>query len=48
MLVKIIDYDHQGRGIAKVDNKVIFIPKVKLGEEVSIDIVKEKKKIFYR
>ena len=43
MLVKIIDYDHQGRGIAKVDNKVIFIPKVKLGEEVSIKLVKDKK-----
>ena len=44
MLVKIIDYDHQGRGIAKVDNKVIFIPKVKLGEEVSIKLVKDKKR----
>ena len=43
MNVKIINYDHQGRGIAKIDNKVIFIPKVKLGEEVSIDIVKDKK-----
>ena len=43
MKVKIIDYDHQGRGIAKIDNKVIFIPKVKLGEEISIDIVKDKK-----
>ena len=43
MLVKIIDYDHQGRGIAKIDNKIIFIPKVKLGEEVSIKIVKDKK-----
>lgn len=43
MLVKIIDYDHQGRGIAKRDNKIIFIPKVKLGEEVSIKLVKEKK-----
>ena len=44
MLVKIIDYDHQGRGISKVNNKIIFIPKVQLGEEVSIDIVKDKKK----
>lgn len=44
MEVKIIDYDHQGRGIAKTDNKVIFIPKVKVGEEVSIDIVKNKKR----
>ena len=43
MKVKIIDYDHQGRGIAKIDNKIIFIPKVKLGEEISIDIVKDKK-----
>ncbi len=43
MKVKIIDYAHQGRGIAKIDNKIIFIPKVKLGEEISIDIVKDKK-----
>lgn len=43
MLVKIIDYDHQGRGIAKVDSKVVFIPKAKLGEEVSIKLVKDKK-----
>lgn len=44
MEVKIIDYDHQGRGIAKIDNKVIFIPNVKIGEDVSIDIVKDKKR----
>ena len=43
MKVKIIDYDHLGRGIAKVNNKVIFIPKVKMGEEVDINIVKDKK-----
>lgn len=43
MKVKIIDYDHLGRGIAKVDNKVIFIPKVKINEEVDIDIVENKK-----
>ena len=30
MLVKIIDYDHLGRGIAKVENKVIFISKKNL------------------
>ncbi len=43
MKVKIIDYDHQGRGIAKINNKIVFIPKVKLNEEVSIDIVNSKK-----
>lgn len=43
MKVKIIDYDHLGRGIAKVDNKVIFIPKVKINEEFDIDIVENKK-----
>ena len=44
MKVKIIDYDHLGRGIAKVNNKIIFIPKVKVNEEVDIDIVNNKKK----
>ena len=42
--VKILDYDHLGRGITKIDNKVVFIPKVKLGETVSIKIIKDKKR----
>ena len=43
MQVKIIDYDHKGRGIARINKKVIFVPKVKVGEELEIEIVKDKK-----
>ena len=43
MRVQIIDIDHNGRGIAKDNNKVIFIPKTIPGDEVEIDIVSLKK-----
>ena len=44
MKVKIIDMDHKGNGIGKIDNKVIFIPKSVAGDYVDIDIYKENKK----
>lgn len=44
MEVKIIDLDHKGNGIARIDNKVIFIPKCIVGDAVDIDIVKSHKK----
>ncbi|MDD2435172.1 MAG: 23S rRNA (uracil(1939)-C(5))-methyltransferase RlmD [Bacilli bacterium] len=43
MEVKIINLDHFGRGIGRVDNKVVFIPNTLIGEVVNIDIVHEKK-----
>ena len=43
MKCEIIDYDHNGRGISKVDGKVIFIPNSIKGEIVDIGIVCEKK-----
>ena len=27
MVVKIIDLDHKGNGMARIDNKIVFIPK---------------------
>ncbi len=42
MKVNIIDYDHLARGIARLDGKVIFIPKVKKGETVEVEILKNK------
>lgn len=36
--------DHQGRGIGKINNKVIFVPRVLPGEDVDIVITNEKKK----
>ncbi len=44
MKVKIIGMDHNGSGIAKIDEKIIFIPKCVVGDEVLIDIVKKNKK----
>ena len=44
MQVKITSMDHLGNGIAKVDNKVIFIPKSIPSDEVDIDIYREYKK----
>ena len=35
--------DHQGRGIGKINNLVIFIPNTLIGEEVKIKIEKERK-----
>jgi len=44
MKIKIIDMDHKGNGIGKIDNKIIFVPKSITGDEVDIDICKEYKK----
>lgn len=43
MKVKIEAYDHLGRGIAKIDGKVVFVPYTKKGETVEIEIVEQKK-----
>ena len=42
--VKIIAFDHQGRGIAKINNKVVFVPNTLVGEIVNIEILIDKKK----
>ena len=44
MEVKIIDLDHKGNGIARIDNKIVFIPKCIPGDIVDINIVKSHKK----
>lgn len=44
MEVKIIDLDHKGNGIARIDNKIVFIPKTIPLDLVDIDIVKNHKK----
>ena len=45
-IVKIERLDHQGRGIGKIDGKIVFIPKTLLDEEVDVNLVLEKKKFF--
>lgn len=44
MKVKIVEIDHKGNGIGKIDNKVIFIPKCIVGDYVDVNIVKSHKK----
>ena len=44
MQVRIVDMDHKGNGIGKIDNKIIFIPKSITGDLVDIEIVKSHKK----
>ena len=44
MEVKIIDMDHLGNGIAKDNNKVIFVPKTVTDDICDIDIYKKYKK----
>lgn len=41
--VTIIDYDHQGRGMARINDKICFIPNTMINEVVKVKIVKEKK-----
>ena len=43
MEVEIFKFDHFGRGIGKIDNKVIFVDKALPEEEVSVFITKDKK-----
>ena len=42
-IVKIIDNGYEGEGIAKIENKTIFIPNAIDGETVKIKIVKDLK-----
>lgn len=44
--VSITELDHQGRGIARIDNKIVFIPNTIPGELVEIEITKDKKKFM--
>lgn len=44
MEVQITSLDHQGRGIGRINNKIIFIPNTIPGEIVDVKIINEKKK----
>lgn len=45
--LEIIDYSHQGLGIGKIENHIIFVPNCIVGEIVNIVIDKKVKKIYY-
>lgn len=44
MKVKIYNLDHFGRGIAKVNDKIVFVKNAFIDEEVNIEIIKENSK----
>ena len=44
--VQIINLDHQGRGIGKIDEKVIFIPNALIDEVVLVKITYDNKRYF--
>lgn len=44
--VTITDLDHQGRGIGRINSKIIFIPNTIPGEIVEVKITKDKKKFM--
>ena len=46
MIVKVLKMDHQGRGIAKVNDKAVFIYNALPDEVVDIRVIKENKKIM--
>ena len=41
--MEIIDMDHLGNGIGKINNKVVFVPKSIPGDECDIKVIKSKK-----
>ena len=43
MKLNIIDMDHSGNGIGKIDNKVIFVPKTITGDICDVEIIKSYK-----
>lgn len=44
--VEIFNLDHQGRGIGKINNKIIFIPNALPGEIIETKIILEKKNFY--
>ena len=46
VLVKITGLDHLGRGIGRVEGKIIFVKNAYINEEVTVKITKEKKKFL--
>ena len=42
-MIEILKLDHQGRGIGKLNNKIVFVPNTLPGEIIEIEIIQEKK-----
>ena len=44
--VLISSIDHSGRGISRIDNKIVFVPKTLIGDRCIVKITKTKKNYF--
>ena len=44
--VRIVKLDHFGRGIARIDEKIVFVPNTLKGDLVEIEILKDNKKFL--
>lgn len=44
--LEIVDYDHRGRGIGKVDGAVVFLDGGHIGDVVEVEITKKKKRFY--
>lgn len=44
MNIDIVSMDHNGNGIGKIDNKIIFVPKSVVGDKIDVSILKNYKK----
>lgn len=44
--VEITSIDHSGRGISRINDKIVFVPKTLIGDFCTIKITKNKKKYF--
>ena len=47
MKVEITKLDHYGRGVSRLNNKIVFIENALLHEIVEIEIIKEHKKYIF-
>ena len=45
MEIKIIDFDHKGRGFGRYDGKSVFLDGGVIGDTVSFEVVESKKEI---
>ncbi len=45
--VEVVDYSYQGLGVVKIDNFTIFVPFVKTGDQIDIQITELKKNFGY-
>ena len=46
--VLISSIDHSGRGISRIDNKIVFVPKTLIGDRCIVKITKTKKNYFWK